>query len=84
MDRLQALKDWAAQQVGSDYSDIVPASADASFRRYFRVLTKSGNYIVMDAPTLHEDCRPFIRIAKLLGEAGVHVPKVLAQSSSFP
>ena len=79
MDRLQALKDWAAQQVGSDYSDIVPASADASFRRYFRVLAKSGNYIVMDAPTLHEDCRPFIRIAKLLGEAGVHVPQVLAQ-----
>jgi len=79
VDRLQALKDWATQQVGSDYSDIVPASADASFRRYFRVLAKSGNYIVMDAPTLHEDCRPFIRIAKLLGEAGVHVPKVLAQ-----
>jgi hypothetical protein len=79
VDRLQALKDWAAQQVGSDYSDILPASADASFRRYFRVLAKSGNYIVMDAPTLHEDCRPFIRIAKLLGEAGVHVPQVLAQ-----
>ena len=78
MDRLHALTDWAARQV-ADYSDIQPASADASFRRYFRVFAKSGNYIVMDAPPSHEDCRPFVQVAQLLGEAGVHVPQVLAQ-----
>jgi aminoglycoside/choline kinase family phosphotransferase len=59
-----------------------PASADASFRRYFRVRTGHPAHptaIVMDAPPSHEDCRPFIHVAKLFGDAGVTVPTVLAQ-----
>lgn len=79
MERLQALQEWAARQLGGDGLDIVPASADASFRRYFRVTAKGRDYIVMDAPPAHEDCRPFIAVARLFGEAGVHVPEVLAQ-----
>ncbi len=83
MERLQALQRWAAQQLGSDALDIAPASADASFRRYFRVASNQGgakgrDYIVMDAPPAHEDCRPFIAVAKLFGDTGVHVPQVLA------
>jgi aminoglycoside/choline kinase family phosphotransferase len=54
------------------------ASADASFRRYFRVQANDVNYIVMDAPPSHEDCKPFVRIAQLFGRA-VNVPKILAQ-----
>lgn len=57
---------------------LAPASADASFRRYFRVTADGGTYIVMDAPPDREDCRPFIRIAQLMGDAGLHVPKVLS------
>jgi hypothetical protein len=79
VERLQALQDWAARQLGGDSLDIAPASADASFRRYFRVTAKGRDYIVMDAPPAHEDCRPFIAVARLFGDAGVHVPKVLAQ-----
>lgn len=79
MERLQALQEWAARQLGGDALDIAPASADASFRRYFRVTAKGRDYIVMDAPPAHEDCRPFIAVARLFGEAGVHVPEVLAQ-----
>lgn len=79
MERLQALQEWAARQLGGDGLDIAPASADASFRRYFRVTAKGRDYIVMDAPPAHEDCRPFIAVARLFGEAGVHVPEVLAQ-----
>lgn len=79
MERLQALQDWAARQLGSDSLDIAPASADASFRRYFRVTAKGRDYIVMDAPPAHEDCRPFIAVARLFADAGVHVPQVLAQ-----
>ncbi len=84
VERLQAIQDWAARALGVDALDIAPASADASFRRYFRVSPLQGsakgrNYIVMDAPTAHEDCRPFIAVAQLLGDAGVHVPQVLAQ-----
>ncbi|MFP5404363.1 MAG: aminoglycoside phosphotransferase family protein [Gammaproteobacteria bacterium] len=79
MDRLHALQDWAARQLGGDSLDIAPASADASFRRYFRVTAKGRDYIVMDAPPAHEDCRPFIAVARLFRDAGVHVPEVLAQ-----
>ncbi len=84
MDRLQALQDWVASQLGTDALDIAPASADASFRRYFRITLNQGgaegrDYIVMDAPPAHEDCRPFVVVARLFGDAGVHVPQVLAQ-----
>ncbi len=79
MERLQVLQDWAARQLGGESLDIAPASADASFRRYFRVTAKGRDYIVMDAPPAHEDCRPFVAVARLFGDAGVHVPQVLAQ-----
>ena len=79
VERLQALQEWAARQLETTSLDIAPASADASFRRYFRVTAKGRDYIVMDAPPAHEDCRPFIAVARLLGDAGVHVPQVLAQ-----
>ncbi len=79
MERLQALEAWAARQLGGASLDIAPASADASFRRYFRVTAKGRDYIVMDAPPAHEDCRPFIAVARLFADAGVHVPQVLAQ-----
>ena len=79
VERLQALKAWAALQLGAESIEIAPASADASFRRYFRVTAKGRDYIVMDAPTAHEDCRPFIAVARLFADAGVHVPQVMAQ-----
>ncbi|MEW6120396.1 MAG: phosphotransferase [Pseudomonadota bacterium] len=79
MDRLQALQNWAGSQLGVDSLDIAPASSDASFRRYFRVTAQGRDYIVMDAPPAHEDCRPFVAVARLFGDAGVHVPQVLGQ-----
>lgn len=63
--------------------DLLPAtvrlaSADASFRRYLRVDTRSGSSrIVMDAPPEREDCAPFVRVAALMREAGLRVPAVL-------
>lgn len=56
-----------------------PASADASFRRYFRLDAGERTLIVMDAPPAHEDCRPFLHVGQLLADAGLNVPKVLAQ-----
>jgi len=78
VERLQAIQAWAAQQLGGDSIELAPASADASFRRYFRVTAKGRNYIVMDAPPAHEDCHPFVAVARLFADAGVHVPEVLA------
>ncbi len=55
-----------------------PASADASFRRYLRIDTAHGTRIVMDAPPSHEDCRPFVQLARLLRTAGLQAPEILA------
>ena len=79
MDRLELLENWLQQQFpGTDYS-VVPASADASFRRYFRVNLPDRSLIVMDAPPENEDCRPFIHVVELFRDAGAHVPQILAQ-----
>ena len=54
------------------------ASADASFRRYFRVDTDETSLIIMDAPSDKENSQPFVEIAALMRTAGLLVPKVLA------
>ena len=61
-----------------DAAQLTPASSDASFRRYFRWEDGARSLIVMDAPPPQEDCRPFVKVAGLLAEAGVHVPEILA------
>tara|TARA_Y100000588_G_scaffold372828_1_gene445919 strand:+ start:47 stop:1021 length:975 start_codon:yes stop_codon:yes gene_type:complete len=55
------------------------ASADASFRRYFRWTIHGQSYVVMDAPPEKEPCESFVKIAKLLLQAGVRVPEIFAQ-----
>lgn len=70
---------WACKALDLQQADFALASADASFRRYFRIRDGGRSWIVMDAPPQHEDCKPFVRIAALMRDAGVHVPAVLAQ-----
>ncbi|MEJ8812093.1 phosphotransferase [Variovorax ureilyticus] len=55
------------------------ASADASFRRYFRVDTgdEALTRIVMDAPPAQENSEPFVHVAGLMAAAGVKAPHVL-------
>ena len=53
------------------------ASADASFRRYFRIDAAQGSRIIMDAPPDKENCRPFVQVARLMADAGLHAPQVL-------
>ena len=84
MPRTTLLREWIDAQFAPKFPGqtvaLAPASADASFRRYFRAtLPDGGTRIVMDAPPEHEDCRPFLKVAALLHDAGVHVPEVHAQ-----
>lgn len=57
------------------------ASADASFRRYFRVDRCAdfggGSCIIMDAPPEQENCQPFVHVAALMAQAGLRVPDIL-------
>lgn len=79
MKRQQQIKTWLHGKFPDSLFNISPASADASFRRYFRVTFADRTLIVMDAPPQNEDCHPFIHVAQLFSAAGVHVPQVLAQ-----
>ena len=83
MDRKQQLEAWLKINLKQAFT-LTTASADASFRRYFRVhlsqqYLDSLTLIAMDAPPPQEDCKPFINVAKLLLDAGLNVPKVIAQ-----
>jgi len=82
--RHAALRAWIADAVGDASFALAPASSDASFRRYFRVTPASRwrgerTLIAMDAPPPMESCGPFVAVAAMLAEAGVHAPRVLAQ-----
>ncbi len=78
-DRFRALDAWLrAARPGREFR-LEPASADASFRRYFRATFDDGTAIAMDAPPPQEDVRPFVRVAGLLREAGLNAPEVLEQ-----
>ena len=80
-ERQQALQTWLAQQsqFKLQLETIRPASADASFRRYFRLDTTDGNTLIaMDAPPPQENVRPFIQVAELFERLHLSVPKIIA------
>jgi len=77
--RLAALTDWVTRELAHDVRGVEVASADASFRRYFRVHLRDGaSLIVMDAPPAQEDIGPYLHVGALLAQTGVHVPAVYA------
>lgn len=79
-DRLSALDAWLREVLRGAPFRLERASTDASFRRYFRVFRDDGaTSIAMDAPPEREDSSAFVRVARLLREAGLNAPEVLAQ-----
>lgn len=79
--RETAFQHWLAALIPSQQllpATLRPASADASFRRYFRIDAAGGSRIIMDAPPDKENCQPFVQVAGLMREAGLHVPQILA------
>jgi len=79
LDRYALIEEWLGRQLRGRAFSFAPASADASFRRYFRVTLADSTLILMDAPPKQEDCRPFIQVAGLMAAAGLHVPLIIAQ-----
>ena len=77
--RLAQLRAWLTENAFRNEFTLAPASADASFRRYFRITVNGETWIAMDAPPPQEDCRPFVKVAALMCDSGLNVPQVKAQ-----
>ena len=81
MERQSQIRTWLAGLWPGRSFTLAPASADASFRRYFRATLDDGTTrIVMDAPPQNEDCRPWLHVQQVFEAAAAHVPEVLAQN----
>lgn len=80
--RLERLHHWLAHDLGWTGFELAPASADASFRRYFRVTRPDATFVVMDAPPDKEDVGPYLTVASMLGAIGVHAPRVLGRNAA--
>lgn len=75
--RLQQIEDWLREDAAFTHMIMRPASADASFRRYFRISVGDGSFIVMDAPPGKEDMAPFLTVGAAFLKIGLNVPEVL-------
>jgi aminoglycoside/choline kinase family phosphotransferase len=89
--RLTLMRTWLTRDLGWRVGQISVASADASFRRYFRIsrgdvdaagwAPRADTLIVMDAPPGKEDIAPYLKVSSLLEQAGAHVPHVHASDA---
>jgi len=86
--RLTLIRTWLTRDLGWRVGRISVASADASFRRYFRVsrgdvdpsgwAPKADTLIVMDAPPGKEDIAPYLKVSTLLEPRQHAVPVAAA------
>ncbi len=74
--RVQAIHKWLENELDMNIESLTPASSDASFRRYFRVVHEQQTYVVMDAPPEKEDIKPFIKVASLFTLTKINIPKI--------
>ena len=84
--RIEQIKHWLKTELQADIQNFEPASNDASFRRYFRVIfnntifdqSAGQSFIIMDAPPEKEAITAFIDIASSLENTGINVPHLYA------
>src|SRR5690606_27582870 len=69
---------WARERLQDPEASLERASADASFRSYWRARSRGRTWVLMDAPPDREDIRPWLEIASRLARAGLHVPDIQA------
>lgn len=77
--RMDALRRFVTAALADENPVIEPASADASFRSYWRATGGDGvARVVMDAPPDKEDMTPWLDVEARLRRAGLHAPAVFA------
>lgn len=74
--RLQALCHWLEHGVGIENPVPELLSADASFRRYFRLRGLDLPQVAMDAPPDRESLEDFVHIDRILHDLGMSVPLI--------
>jgi aminoglycoside/choline kinase family phosphotransferase len=76
--RIDSRLAWARSASNDPALQLEPASADASFRSYWRGHTGGRSLIVMDSPPELDNPQPWLDIGIRLASAGLHVPAVHA------
>jgi len=76
VDRIEIIEKWLKIQLNQSF-EIVPASSDASFRRYFRIISNKKTFILMDAPPDLERIDHFINITNKFIAADINSPKII-------
>ena len=78
MQRKQLMLTWLQEVLKTSNFELEIASADASFRSYYRVINDAKSYIVMDAPPDKESLEPFVSLAKYFRNNGLNTPEIFA------
>ena len=76
------LKVWLESIGWGDWS-IAVASADASFRSYYRLTKESETYILMDSSLMIESLPPFIEMNERLSNVHVRVPRIIVKNMNL-
>ena len=82
MDRKKLLQIWIKECISEDFT-LNDASADASFRRYYRVKTTKKSLILMDAPPDKESISDYLKIGIEMVNQGINAPKVFYKNQKL-
>jgi aminoglycoside/choline kinase family phosphotransferase len=78
-ERLMLLEQWLDEVLPKGRGALHPASADASFRQYWRFESDGRTLIAVDAPPPREDSARFARLTRAFRGAGLNSPEVFAE-----
>jgi aminoglycoside/choline kinase family phosphotransferase len=82
----QRIEDYLREQnLTASVTKVLPLTGDASDRRYFRVLVRGGESIVLalHAGAIEFDKMPFVSVARLLAQVPLPVPTILHHSNAL-
>jgi aminoglycoside/choline kinase family phosphotransferase len=82
LDRKKLLEIWIKECVREDFL-LDNASADASFRSYYRVKTPKKSFILMDAPPVKESISDYLKIGVEMVNKGINAPKVFFKNQEL-
>ena len=79
MDKLKA---WLQTTPYANFT-LSPASADASFRKYYRLMQGRESYVLMDSSLEIASLQPFVDVSKRLQKIGVHAPALYLKEETL-